>query len=58
MNLSLITSLLVQVLPSVINAMMTVQQDTGKPWEQVVVDVINHNTPGQPNAPSLSPPAK
>jgi hypothetical protein len=50
-------SLFYQVLPVVAKAFATVQADTGKPWEQVAEDVINHLTPGQPNAPGLGPDA-
>jgi hypothetical protein len=39
----------------VISAVDIVQQDTGKPVLDVIQDVINHLTPGQPNAPALSP---
>jgi hypothetical protein len=46
--------LIMQLLPVVAQAASTVQADTGKPWEQVVEDVINHLTPGKPGAPSLS----
>jgi hypothetical protein len=49
-----IANLIMQLLPALFSALNTVQADTGKPWEQVAVDVINHLTPGQPNAPSLS----
>ena len=47
------TNLLQLVLPALFSAMHTVQADTGKPWDQVAVDVINHLTPGQPNAAAL-----
>lgn len=57
-NFFQIANLIMQIMPSLFSALNTVQQDTGKPWEQVTVDVINHLTPGQPNAPSLSTPAK
>ena len=50
-------SLLYQVLPIVAQAFATVKADTGKPWEEVAQDVINHLTPGQPNAPALGPTA-
>jgi len=53
-NFFQIANLIMQALPALFTAMNTVQADTGKPWEQVAVDVINHLTPGQPNAPSLS----
>jgi len=53
MNFFAMANLIMQVMPSLFQAINTVQADTGKPWEAVVVDVINHLTPGQPNAPSL-----
>lgn len=49
-------SLLMQILPAVFGAVNTVKADTGKPWEEVAQDVINHLTAGQPNAPSLNGP--
>lgn len=57
MNFFQIAEMVMQVLPSVFQAIHTVQTDTGKPWDQVVVDVINHLSPGQSNSPSLSPSA-
>lgn len=42
---------LFQVLAQAVN---TVAQDTGKPLDQVISDVINHLTPGAPAAPSLT----
>jgi hypothetical protein len=49
-----IAALIEQLMPVAFQAMATVQADTGKPWEQVLVDVINHLTPGKPGAPSLT----
>jgi hypothetical protein len=49
-----IAALIEQLMPVAFKAMATVQADTGKPWEQVLEDVIAHLTPGMPNAPSLS----
>jgi outer membrane receptor protein involved in Fe transport len=37
-----------------VQATQTVANDTGKPLQSTITDVINHLTPGQPNAPSLS----
>ena len=53
MNFFSFANLIMQVLPTVFQAINTVHTDTGKPLDQVIVDVINHLTPGQPNAPSL-----
>jgi hypothetical protein len=36
------------------DALGIVHQDTGKPLDQVVTDVVNHLTPGAPPAPSLT----
>ena len=47
-------SLLMQILPSVLTAGYTVKADTGKSWEEVAQDVINHLTPAAPNSPSLN----
>jgi len=52
-NFFAIANIIASIMPSLFSAMHTVQQDTGKPWDQVAVDVINHLTPGQPNAPAL-----
>ena len=46
-------SIIMQVLPFVLRAVETVAADKGKKPEDVVVDVINHLTPGQPNASAL-----
>jgi hypothetical protein len=43
-----------QLLPVLINAVTVVAKDKGKPVEEVVSDVINHLTPGQPNSPALN----
>jgi hypothetical protein len=58
MNFSMLFSILMQLLPTVFKAVETVSADKGKPVQDVVIDVINHLTPGQPNAPALdfSPP--
>jgi hypothetical protein len=45
------------VFSAVVNAANTVAADTGKPWQQVLDDVLNHLTPGAPAAPALSPDA-
>jgi hypothetical protein len=47
-------SIIVEVLPAVVSALTTVARDKGKPVDQVVVDVINHLTPGAPNATALN----
>jgi hypothetical protein len=31
--------------------------DTGKPFLEALTDALDHNTPGKPNAPALSPSA-
>jgi hypothetical protein len=46
--------IIAQLLPSLVGAVETVAADRGKPPEDVVEDVINHLTPGKPNAPALS----
>jgi hypothetical protein len=47
-------AIIIQILPAVVQAVQTVATDRGKPVDQVVGDVINHLTPGQPNAPALN----
>lgn len=54
MNFIQIANLVLQILPTLFQAIGTIEKDTGKPWDQVAVDVINHLTPGQPNSASLS----
>ena len=46
-------TIIMQLLPVVLKAVETVASDKGKPVEDVVGDVINHLTPGQPNASAL-----
>lgn len=50
-------ALLLQALPSLISAALqavqVVEEVTGKPQDKALEDVINHLTPGQPNAPAL-----
>ncbi len=53
MDFMIIEQLAVQLLSAALKAAATVQADTGKPWDQVLVDVVNHLTPGMPGAPSL-----
>jgi len=45
---------ILQALPILVKAVETVAADTGKSPEQAAEDVINHLTPGKPNAPELS----
>jgi hypothetical protein len=54
MDFMQMAALVEQLIPVLFQAMGTVQADTGKSWEQVAVDVINHLTPGKPGAPALS----
>lgn len=54
MNFKAFSAMILQVLPSVFEAISIVQADAGKPWEEAVSDVINHLTPGAPDAPALS----
>jgi len=54
MNFGVIMSIITQLLPFVFKAVETVAADKGKQPQDVVLDVINHLTPGQPNAASLS----
>jgi hypothetical protein len=42
------------VFETAVKAVDVVAQDTGKPLSTVIQDVINHLTPGKPDAPSLS----
>lgn len=42
-------------LPAIAGALHFMQQETGKPWMEIVSDLMNHITAGQPNAPILSP---
>jgi hypothetical protein len=50
---------LLSLIPSLINALFgavnTVAKDQGKTPGQAVLDVIEHLTPGMPNAPALGP---
>ncbi len=46
-----------QLFPVIMNAMVTIAADKGKPVIQVVGDIISHLTPGMPNAPALGPTA-
>jgi hypothetical protein len=57
MNFLQIANLVMQIVPAIFGALQTVQADSGKPWEQVVADVISHLTAGKPNAPALAPTA-
>lgn len=54
MNFLDFVALMEQLFPVVMNAVKTVQQDTGKSPVQVIEDVINHLTPGAPNSPALT----
>lgn len=42
-------------LPMIASTLHFMQQETGKPWTEVLSDLMSHLTPGQPNAPVLSP---
>jgi hypothetical protein len=42
------------VFETAVKAVDVVAHDTGKPLSTVIQDVINHLTPGKPDAPSLS----
>ena len=53
MNWVLIAQLIQQLLPVAVEAIGAVQKATGKTPEGAVQDVINHLTPGAPNAPAL-----
>jgi hypothetical protein len=52
---TIILSIFTRLMPAALLAVETVSQDKGKPANEVIDDVIAHLTPGQPNAPSLSP---
>lgn len=54
MNFIQIAELVMQLVPTLFSALHTVQADSGKPWDQVLVDVLNHLTPGKPNSAALS----
>lgn len=49
-----VITLIEQLLPSVLKAVDTVEQQTGKSTDASVQEVVNHLTPGQPNSPSLT----
>lgn len=53
MNWVLIAQLMQQLLPVAIQAVEAVEKATGKTPEDATKAVIDHLTPGQPNAPSL-----
>jgi hypothetical protein len=46
-------ALFMKLFPAIEQAILTVAADKGKPAEEVVSDVIDHLTPGKPNAASL-----
>jgi hypothetical protein len=53
MNLTTLIPLLVKILPAALQAIQFVAAESGKPFDVAVTDVVNHLTPGQPNAPAL-----
>ena len=53
MNWVQIAQLIRQLLPVAIQAIGVVVQATGKTPEDAAQDVVNHLTPGAPNAPAL-----
>jgi hypothetical protein len=42
-------------LPFIVGVLQFLQQESGKPWTEVIADFFAHNTPGQPNIPILGP---
>jgi hypothetical protein len=58
MNLSLFFQL-ASALPAIIKAIQTIlASNEAKTLEDAVSVIISHNTPGQPNSPSLAPTAE
>lgn len=57
MDWNQIIQILEQLLPSVLQAVSSVEAATGKPTSAAVQEVVNHLTPGQPNSPTLTTPA-
>lgn len=53
MNWTLAFSIFMQLMPVIKTAVETVSKATGKSPEAAVQDVINHMSPGHPNAPAL-----
>jgi hypothetical protein len=45
-------------LPMIAGLLQFLQQSTGKPLIEVLPDLMNHITPGEPNLPSLGPPSQ
>jgi hypothetical protein len=46
---------IVSAIPTIVKAVEAIlSSDAGKTIEQAITEVIHHNTPGQPNSPSLS----
>lgn len=48
--------LMMQLIPTVENAVTAICAAEGKTPEQAFNDIISHLTPGQPNSPTLSAP--
>jgi len=54
MNPAILTQLFTAI-PSLVKAVETIMNsDAGHTIESAVTELINHNTPGQPNSPALS----
>ncbi len=56
-GLSVPVALAEKFLPMIAATLHFMQQETGKPWMEVLSDLMAHLTPGQPNAPVLAPAA-